>query len=163
MLTKVRVNLVSAYLRGGKIVDVGIGCGDFVREYNALFGGATGYDVNPVGISWLKRRECWRDPYAAPVKHACFWDSLEHIYDPSVLLRNVQETVFVSIPIFTDIDHVRRSKHFRRDEHYWYFTSGGLLHYMKALGWRCVERTWMETDLGREDIETYVFKRVASL
>lgn len=154
-LTAQRVALVQAWIGGAVVLDVGIGCGAFVTAH----GHAMGYDVNPAGVAWLKAREVWCDPYAAPVKHACFWDSLEHIEDPKRMLDHVEETVFVSIPIFSDIDHVRRSKHFRRDEHYWYFTPGGFLQYMRALGWHCVERNWMETDLGREDIETYVFKR----
>lgn len=154
-LTRTRSELVGAYISNSRVTDVGIGCGAFVRYHD----GAVGYDVNPAGVQWLLEHRKWSNPYEEEVRHACFWDSLEHIADPSLLLNRVQESVFVSIPIFTGLDHVRRSKHFRRDEHYWYFTSSGFIQYMRALGWRCVERNWMETDLGREDIETYAFIR----
>lgn len=155
-LTQARVNLVDAYVPGAdRVLDVGIGCGTFVEAY----GFADGYDVNPVGVAWLKKRGLWRNPYAKPVQHACFWDSLEHIEDPSVVLGQVEKTVFVSIPIFTGMAHARASKHFKPNEHYWYFTSAGFIQYMKTLGWQCMERNWVETDLGREDIETYVYMR----
>ncbi len=39
-----------------------------------------GYDVNPVGVQWLKLRGRWIDLYTADAFPALtFWDSLEHI------------------------------------------------------------------------------------
>jgi hypothetical protein len=38
-----------------------------------------------------------------PVDVACFWDSLEHIHNPTPLLQNVRRWVFTSLPIFRNL------------------------------------------------------------
>lgn len=150
-----------------KIVDVGIGCGQFVEAASAAFGrkhGASaprmlGYDVNPAGIEWLTKRHAFFDPTMHEVDAMTFWDSLEHIKRPETVLLNCRDLVFVSLPIFQDKEHVLRSKHFRPDEHYWYWTKRGLESYMKRMGFRLIQHMDFETQLGREDIETFVFRR----
>lgn len=141
----------------GPLVDVGIGCGQFVASHPT----AAGFDVNPAGIEWLRERGRFLDPYVDPVDVATFWDSLEHIADPAPLLANVRRFVFVSLPIFDDLAHVLRSKHFRPDEHCWYFTAPGFVAFMAAHGFRCLERNRIESELGREDIDSFAFERVA--
>lgn len=161
-LTAARVALVGKYLRpdsaGRKrlLVDVGIGGGRFVEEM-----GCFGHDVNPAAVNWLRERGCALDPWAGQVPALTFWDSLEHIHDPVPLLRNAREWVFVSCPVFENVGHIRRSKHFRTDEHCWYFTRMGLVELMKAHGFGLIEFNTMEEEAGREDIGTFVFKRVA--
>jgi hypothetical protein len=78
---------------------------------------------------------------------------------PEAFLRCVRGMVFVSIPIFTDLDHIKRSKHYRPNEHLWYFTREGLVKWMHGHGFGLAEENRMETDLGREDIGTFVFHR----
>lgn len=155
-ITAFRVDLVNKYTRG-QVVDVGIGCGQFIEARGRR---TLGYDINPAGVNWLKRRGAYLDVYAAEsVESIACWDSLEHIDEPGHLLDRVSKFVFVSIPIFDGPDHVLRSKHFRRDEHYWYFTDAGLRKWMGGHGFECLEHTTEETRLGREDIGSYVFKR----
>lgn len=154
-LTAARVAMVARHWSGGELVDVGIGCGHFIEAWP----GARGYDVNPAAVAWLRQRGRYANPYHERVEAACFWDSFEHIHDPSEILANVTRRVFMALPIFSGLEHVRRSKHFRKDEHCWYFTRAGLLCFMAALGWQCVERNAVETDLGREDIESFAFVR----
>jgi len=89
------------------------------------------------------------------------WDVLEHIPNYQLLLANVREWLFVSLPIFRDAEHVLRSKHFRPTEHCWYFTRDGLVYAMKQCGFELVAESTFETDLGREDIGTFAFQRVA--
>jgi hypothetical protein len=55
---------------------------------------------------------------------------------------------------------VLRSKHFRPQEHIWYFTREGLVNAMKACGFSLVAESDFETELGREDIGTFAFRRV---
>lgn len=164
-LMKARVDLVEKHAPGEPVVDIGIGSGHFLEALTArrahLIGasGAWGFDVNPCGIRWLKERGMWADPYAEKPSHICCWDSLEHIEDPSRLVSQVRRTIFVSIPIFTDMQHVLRSKHFKPDEHIWYFTSSGFLRWMDDLGFTCVEENDMESRAGRQEIGTFVFSR----
>lgn len=148
-----RCNMVHSWAGGKKLVDIGIGGGRFVQEQNCY-----GYDINPHAVEWLKQQGKYLDPYVVPVEAATFWDSLEHIHDPRPLLENVTDTVFVSMPIYQHANHILRSKHFRKDEHCWYFTRRGFKWYMRQLGFTCVEWSTMEQPL-REDIETFVFTR----
>lgn len=151
-LTNARLALVDAYW-DGELVDVGIGGGRFVSDRHAY-----GYDINPHAVEWLKSENAWLNPYAQKVDAASFWDSLEHIHDPGPLLDNVRHYVFVSLPIFTNAAHILRSKHFRKDEHCWYFTRQGFERFMARFDFRLIHANKME-QAWREDIETFVFER----
>lgn len=154
-ITQARIELVERHFLG-VAVDVGIGCGQFVemREHTL------GFDVNPVGEKWLKDRGKWCDIYNG---HYCpaltFWDSLEHIKDASWAVAHAKEFAFVSIPIFDNAEHVLRSKHFKKDEHYWYFTHEGIIDWFSDQGFELLESNRAEQDLGREDIGSYAFRR----
>ena len=160
-LTAARVALVRKYLKPKQdqqrvVVDVGIGGGRFVEEMDCC-----GMDVNPAAVEWLYNHNKLVDPALIPVAALTFWDSLEHIHEPSGLLDNAREWVFVSCPIFDNIGHIKRSKHFKPEEHCWYFTRGGIEEFMQAHGFGLVEANRMEEEAGREDIGTFVFKRIA--
>lgn len=157
-ITDARVELVNRYTLG-EVVDVGVGCGTFIMARGAL---TYGFDINPAGRHWLIDRDLWKDPTSVPVQAASFWDALEHIQDPAPILDNVGQWVFVSLPLFTGPDHVLSSKHFRRDEHYWYWTREGLIWWMGEHGFECVEHATPESLLGREDIHTFVFRRATA-
>jgi hypothetical protein len=142
----------------GTVVDVGIGSGAFIerrRERHTTYG----YDVNPVGIRWLEERGLLIDPYLEKVPAMTLWDVLEHIPDFEPLLAQVREWLFVSLPLFRDVDHVLRSKHYKPAEHCWYFTQPGLVHTMKQCGFALASESKFETELGREDIGTFAFRR----
>jgi len=159
-LMQARVDFVELHYQG-TLVDVGIGCGAFIERRQAHKRETYGYDVNPAGIKWLAARELHVDPYHAQFDAVSLWDVLEHIPDFQRLLANVRKWVFVSLPIFTDAEHVLRSKHFRPAEHCWHFTREGLLYAMKLCGFALVSASKVESDLGREDIGTFAFKRQA--
>jgi len=156
-LTAARLALVRYYagsIEPAKMVDIGIGGGRFAEEMCCK-----GFDVNPEAVAWLASQGRLADPYAAPFEVATFWDSLEHIHDPTPLLANVRRFAFVSCPIFDGPTHARRSKHFRPDEHCFYFTQRGLQTFMDAHGFELVVSNTMEQSAGREDIGTFVFRR----
>lgn len=152
-LTAARVQLVRKY-GVGPLVDIGIGGGRFVEDF-----GAYGYDINPEAVAWLEANGRYLNPYMQRVEMATFWDSLEHIHDPRMILANVRRYAFVSCPIFDDAAHVLRSKHFRKDEHCWYFTQEGIVWFMERYGFSLREANRMEEECGREDIGTFVFER----
>jgi hypothetical protein len=159
-LMQARFNFVEQYHRG-TLIDVGIGSGAFIEQRQRRRRSTYGYDVNPAGIAWLQERSLLVDPYLVSFDAMTLWDVLEHIPDFSTLLANVREWLFLSLPIFRDAEHALRSKHFRPDEHCWYFTREGLLQVMKMCGFAMVAENEMETALGREDIGTFAFKREA--
>lgn len=154
-LTQARVDLVARH-HTGDVLDVGIGCGQFV----SAMPGAKGFDVNPAGVEWLTRRDLYRDLYRGHYEALTFWDSLEHIHDIARAVCQSGKWVFTSLPIFTGPEHVLRSRHFRPDEHIWYFTDRGIRWWFAEQGFECVEHSTMESDLGREDIGTYAFRRI---
>lgn len=154
-LTAMRCAFVAKHWPGD-VVDIGIGGGRFVRE-NPY---ASGYDINPRAVAWLKANGRWCDPYRSMVDAITCWDSLEHIHDPGPLLDRVQRWVFVSIPIFADCEDVLRSRHFKKDEHVWYFTRAGLARFMRRFGFALVANNGMEQLAGREQIESFAFERV---
>lgn len=153
-LNAARVALVNKYTRGD-VIDVGIGCGSFIKARGA---DTYGVDINPAGVRWLNDRGLYRSLYDG-VENATFWDSLEHIHNAEAAVLSVKSHVFVSIPVFDSGDHVLRSKHYRKDEHCWYFTEWGFIAWMEGLGFCMLERNRMESDLGRDEITTFVFKR----
>lgn len=156
-LMQARVALVARHWKGS-LIDVGIGSGAFIAlrsERKPTFG----WDVSPKAKSWLKERDLLINPYDDRVDAISLWDVMEHIPDFHVLLANVGRWVFISIPIFTDCAHVLRSKHYRKDEHVWYFTAPGLIAVMESLGFDLAERNTIETTIGREDIGSFAFRR----
>ncbi|MCX4186768.1 methyltransferase domain-containing protein [Methylophaga sp. OBS4] len=153
-LNHARVNLVENYWNG-EVVDIGVGAGRFVKEK-----GCFGFDVNDKAVNWLKRESLFCDPYVEPVDCITCWDSLEHIPEPEKLIAQVKCLVFVSMPIYKDADDVLQSKHYKPGEHLWYWTHEGLQRWFHSLGFAYVMHNKMETDIGREGIKTYVFKRV---
>jgi len=154
-----RVSFVEQHYLG-TLVDVGIGSGAFVDLRNTTGRPTTGFDINPAGVEWLRTRGLLTDPWQG-VRAVSMWDVLEHMPDFDDLLKVVSEWVFVSIPTFVDGEHVLRSKHYRKDEHVWYFTISGLVDTLGSLGFVLVDMSDMETRLGREDIMTFAFRRQA--
>lgn len=166
-LMRARVDLVRKHIgfawRTHEILDVGIGSGAFIDAVLAEDGEAVGYDVNPAGIEWLSDRGRLRCLYSGeryPV--VTFWDVLEHMEDPRPALAACSGIAFVALPIFNDAAHVLRSRHYRRDEHYWYFTREGFRRFAQDEGFDVVDIVATETALGREGIETFVLVRRAA-
>ena len=154
-LTAARKELVDFYYRGD-IVDIGIGAGRFVSSMGAS---GFGFDINENAVSWLMANNRFRDPYSSRVDAISCWDSLEHIPVPEALIDQVNKWVFVSLPIFNNPATITKSKHYRPGEHIWYWSDSGLVKWFSDLGFVLVEKNNMETELGREDISTYVFRR----
>lgn len=136
------------------VCDVGIGSGHFLRH-----AGCKGYDINPCARAWLIKNSLFGDPYAEKFSSLTFWDVLEHIDDPTILLARTSN-VFVSIPIYEGVEECLASKHLRPDEHIWHFTRAGLIIFMKLQGFVLLDDSDGEMKIGREAIMTYCFKRL---
>ncbi len=155
-LTKARLNLVEKYTKASLGVDIGIGGGRYVKE-----SWGDGYDVSREAVEWLRKNGAYRDPYAASVPHVTCWDSLEHIPEPEKLLAQVRDWLFVSMPIYDNLADVLQSKHYKPGEHLHYWTLQGFIAWCAEQGFECVEINHAETELGREGITSFAFKRVS--
>lgn len=153
-LTAARIQLVARHYTG-PLLDVGIGGGQFVETRP----NTCGYDVNPSGMDWLVQRGLWADLYSECHPALSFWDSLEHIDRPDISVAKAEQFVFVSVPIFESGDHVLRSKHFRPDEHIFYWTHEGFVKWFAEQGFEMLEWNTLESELGRDGISSYAFKR----
>jgi hypothetical protein len=150
-----RVRIANMF-SSGTIIDIGIGSGQFVRAVDGL-----GYDVCPKAVDWLKGQDKYVDLYKQGAYNAdlvTFFDSFEHIDDIELAVEKcLGRNILISIPIFNDKAHVLRSKHFRKDEHYHYFTESGLITFFALRNYECLFKSNIESELGREDIKTFVF------
>lgn len=153
-LTAARIQLVARHY-SGPVLDVGIGAGQFVEARPDT----KGYDVNPAGVEWLKERGQWADLYRDRYPALTFWDSLEHIDRPEIAIGHAEKWVFVSVPIFNSAEHVLSSRHYRKDEHIWYWTHKGLIEWFSLHGFNCIEHNAVECVLGRDGIGSYAFCR----
>lgn len=155
-LTKARCDLVLNYANPHDkvIVDVGIGAGDFVLAMDCF-----GTDINPIANDWLKIQGKYLSLHDRSVDCITLWDVIEHFPDPSVVLDKAKEFVFISTPIYANRDQVLASKHMKVSEHCWYPTWRGMEHFMSWFGFELVYKDDRETQIGRESIGSFVFKR----
>lgn len=159
-LNEFRRSIINKYVKG-KVLDFGTGCGALLdyRE-NTL-----GYDICPKSIEMLKAKGLFYDFYnndldEEKIKGISFFDVLEHIQYPKAILSCINgQHVFASLPIFRDKNHALTSKHFKINEHFWYFTDFSFVNLMECNGFNLTERSNEEIRIGREDIYTYVFKK----
>lgn len=141
------------------LLDVGIGDGAFLRTLEGeRWIRRYGADVNPAGIRYLEelgQLGSLEEMYDV----VTFWDSLEHIRDPRWALRSAAHVALVSVPIFSGVEHVLASKHYKPNEHLWYWTRAGFLRFADREGFDCADILATETALGRDGIETFVLNR----
>lgn len=153
-----RIALVNKYVSPmGRVLDVGIGSGEFIKKRPHTFG----CDVNPVAIEWLKRNDLWSqhlDEFAG----CTFWDVIEHVPKPEQYLGQIRlhSYLFTSIPIFYGLGGIRLSKHYRPNEHLYYFEERGFVAWMAMHGFMLLETQDFEIQAGRESILSFAFKRV---
>lgn len=165
-INEYRVGLVAHYTdyyAAVGVLDYGCGCGTFLKfteDYMVPYG----YDINPKTVQMLKKRGIYYEHGKDPIPNVvCFWDSFEHIPDImgiDVLRDSDVELAFMTIPIFENRQQILTSKHFRMDEHFWYFTRKGLGTVMKDYGFEEIHWDGVgEQRFGREGVETFVFER----
>lgn len=153
-----RMALVDKYAGPDRtVVDVGIGSGEFIKTRP----NTVGIDVNPKAKAWLKKNEKLAGSLADYDAYT-FWDVLEHIDQPSLhYFRHMKEGsfLFTSLPIFDDLARVRQSKHYKPNEHFYYWTAQGFIDWMALHRFRLLEQQNFETEAGRESIGSFAFVR----
>lgn len=155
-----RVALVNRHIgAAGRLVDIGIGSGEFIK---ARGWPTTGHDVNAKALHWLDEQGLRANPELFwTYQGFSFWDVLEHVPEPEDYFRRIRAGAFLftSIPVFERLDRIRQSKHYRPDEHYYYFTASGFVAWMALHGFSLIERSDFETCAGREAIKSFAFRR----
>lgn len=157
-LNKRRLELLLS-VGGGPVLDIGVGSGEFL---DCLSCEKFGYDINPHAELMLKKKSIYLNPYSndsSKYIHALtMWDSLEHIPSPSELFDKISvKHVLISTPIINDFSVLESWKHYRPNEHLYYFSESGLISYMGALGFRVEDVNSLECECGRLDIGSFVF------
>jgi len=153
-----RIRIVDHYVDPGTpVLDVGVGSGEFVRKRPNTWG----FDVNPVAEAWLRERKLWR-PHLKGFTAYTFWDVIEHIEDPFESFKQIAEGsyLFTCLPIMSDLNRIRESRHYRPGEHLYYWTEAGFIEWMGHYGFDHVTTEKFEIEAGRDSIFTFVFKRV---
>jgi len=149
-----RIKLVNKYVKG-KVLDVGIGSGEFIKKRPETFG----FDINPEALQWLAENGLYSDQFK-DFKAFTFWDVIEHVESPNAYFSKMPKDsyVFISVPILR-LRYIRESKHYRPGEHLYYFTRDGLTNWMAMYRFRLLEVQEFEREAGREDIVTFAFKK----
>lgn len=157
LVTQCRIAMVARHYTG-RVCDVGIGAGEFIKARP----NTCGHDVNPVAIDWLRHHGLWAERLE-DFGALTFWDVLEHCPDPGEYLRciGLHCFLFCSVPIFKDLARVRESRHYRPGEHLYYWTQHGFLDWMSGHGFLVLELNDHETRAGRDSIKSFAFKRFA--
>jgi hypothetical protein len=151
-----RVSLVNEFVGPSRrVLDVGIGSGEFIKSRPQTYG----YDVNKTAVAWLKAHGKYGtlDAFMA----FTFWDVIEHVPEPDDYFRKMPDTAFffTSLPIFSDLARIRESKHYRPNEHFYYWTERGFIEWMAAHRFRLLACRDAETIAGRESILSFAFQR----
>lgn len=151
-----RIALVNSHVGMNRVVDIGIGSGEFIKKRPNTMG----FDVNPVAIEWLKRNDLWAHRLS-DFSAFTFFDVVEHVPEPEMYFKHVHlhGFVFVSVPIFYGLGAIRLSRHYRPGEHLYYFQDHGFVAWMEQHGFMLLERSDFEIQAGRESIYSYAFKR----
>ena len=147
-----------------RILDVGIGDGAFLRVLRSCLRSPSyvlqGVDINPAAVAYLEERSqlgSLDEPQFYDL--VTFWDSLEHFRDPRVPLRAARDIALVSLPTFASADGAIRSRHFKPEEHFWYFSDVAFTRFADQEGFDVIDLLRTETALGRDGISTFVLKR----
>jgi 2-polyprenyl-3-methyl-5-hydroxy-6-metoxy-1,4-benzoquinol methylase len=154
-----RCDMLARHLpQGAKVLDIGAGTGAFVKAANKAGFVAKGFDVLKRSIEALMRLKVYGgNPHDFDA--VTMWDSLEHMDCPELKLKAIRKgaMLFVSIPIFEWVSEIRKSKHYRPGEHFYYPTRDGFVEWMALWGFRLVEESMHEVDAGREQIGAFAF------
>lgn len=142
------------------LLDVGAGSGAFVRAARAAGFVASGWEVIPDAVARLLEAGAYADdPHVFDA--VTLWDTIEHMDDPELRLCQVRKGAFLfaSVPVFDDLRKIRESKHYRPNEHLYYWTTKGFIDWMAMYGFRLLEQSGHEIEAGRETIGAFAFRR----
>lgn len=154
-----------------RLLDYGCGVGTFLAYCEKAVPSLTGIDVNPVALRFARSR-CHRSTLIQTSVDGLmdwartwdwtvvtYWDTFEHLADPLTEAVWSAQWIALSLPIYRDQAHCRASKHCKPTEHLGHYTARGLTQVVDRQGFDLVVHDAREQVQGREDIETFLFRR----
>jgi len=138
---KTRWKLITKYIKNGAILDFGCGPGAFNKAGPDNFS-KYGYDINPYcRFEKFPKVKFW--------DIVTFWDSLEHTPDFYGIIKKLNpKWIFLSCPNLESVKiPITQWKHYRPEEHLYYFDRHSLKVILELLGYQIVEINYDEGKL----------------
>ena len=137
---KNRWEIVERHMPHGSVLDYGCGPGTFASHAPSEYE-VTGYDVNP-------EAGCTNIPFHQ-FDAVTFWDSLEHIPDfYGEIVRLRPKYLFITTPNLASVKcRIMAWRHYRPDEHLYYFDQFSLKVILNSLGYKIEEVNFDEGSL----------------
>jgi hypothetical protein len=157
--------IIGAGLKIDFILDVGFGNGAFLRTAAKSIKHRYGADFTdaylPDTCNFVS------DITSVSVDCVCFFDSLEHFEDPTVIENLKTDYVCISVPWchnYTDW-WFRDWKHRRPGEHFWHFNDVSLVNFFNEYGYSLITTSTVEDTIrkspdGDANILTAIFRKV---
>ena len=120
------------------IVDVGYGNGDFLSVCKTSIDSVYGCDLSDYPVP----EGCMKINFTdiSNVEVTCFFDSLEHFDDISVINNLKTDYVFISVPWchYISDEWFASWYHRRKNEHLYHFNESSLIEFFKECGYECL-------------------------
>jgi len=129
------------------VLDIGTKDFTLARENTKCF------TTDEADLKWLVEAKVYRHPFKGATA-LTFWKTLHLIADPRLHLSGADEYVFISCPIYGDINEMVKV-----EGQFWYFTIQGLTNFMRPFGFQVQEINWLENIYKNDNVATFVFKR----
>lgn len=161
-MSYIRLCFIYQYLKTGRILDIGYGDGEFIRQSIDRGYDAYGFDVhtekfNVPTINYL----------AGNWDIVTMFDSFEHMHDINEPIKLRPRYFFITVP------HVQENmaenefmawRHYKPDEHLHYFTPVALKKFFAKNQYKCIENTNIEDIIRKSrkyniNTMTFVFRR----
>jgi len=152
------------------IVDVGYGNGSFLSVCKETIKDTYGCDISDFPVPEGCKKIDFTD--ISNVDVVCFFDSLEHFDDISVIKNLSTQYIFISVPWchnFSD-EWFLNWHHRRPNEHLWHFNKESLINHFKTNGYECIYTSNFEDLIrknsslkGHPNILSAIFKKHTSI
>jgi hypothetical protein len=146
------------------ILDIGYGNGAFLKACNKTIQKTYGYDISPYPVP--KNTERINTIFDLEFECVTLFDCLEHWENIYELKKIKSKYIIISVPElhnFTEKEFLGW-RHYRQNEHIWYFTKYGLANFMKKIGYKLINSSNIEDTIRKPinyktNILTCCFKR----
>ena len=149
------------------ILDVGYGNGAFLNAAKNIINNCSGFDISDFPLPDDITIE--NSMYEKHFDVICFFDSLEHFDDISVIDKLKCDYVFISVPWCHNLsdEWFLNWYHRRPNEHLWHFNDISLVNFFKENGFECIYKSNFEDTIrknitcnGYSNILSAVFKKI---
>lgn len=163
-LSWVRLAFLWLYAKEGRILDIGYGDGEFIKQASRAGFFTLGYDAHAedIGVPTVK------ELHAGVFDIVTMFDSFEHMPDLNEPFKAAPRMFVVTVPWLpagvTD-ESIKTWRHYKPNEHLHYFTDKSLRAIFQRHGYGSVESKNVEDIIRRNpqatpNTMTYIFRRV---